>query len=446
MSHSRARRRARLVPALGGTLAAVLATSLTAGVPAAHAALPAAEVEPAAKAQSRTAGWLHREIGEEVYDTFGLGVDFYLSLLTLGGHPDDRSAAIDAMASRVDGYTNNQTSAGKTAKLTLAVETEGRDLATYAGGKLDGALEDLVVDTPGTELGRAKDSSETNNTNTVGQSLAVRVLTNLASDELEAATAFLLKQQCAGGWFRENMDSVDHSCDGGTEEQSGPSIDATGHAVVALVRAKWAGVPGLAGPIERAADWLETQQGHNGSFKAFGQSNANTTGLAAFALRRAGHRGAAGNAAAWVRRHQVDHVMIDRFPKLAGQAGAIAYSDADLAAAKKDGITDGSRISWWFATPDGGYALPSLLAARTLDVAAVDRAARGAEVRVTVRGLLKGERWFVRRGSTIVRKGFVPETGVVVTRVKMPDRRRTVTLSAYGSRNSRTGVEKVAVG
>jgi hypothetical protein len=63
-----------------------------------------------------------------------------------------------------------------------------------------------------------------------------------------------------------------------------------------------------------------------------------------------------------------------------------------------------------------------------------------------VRGLLKGERWFVRRGSTIVRKGFVPETGVVVTRVKMPDRRRTVTLSAYGSRNSRTGVEKVAVG
>ena len=251
MTHIPARGRARIVKALGGTVAAVLATSLA--LPAAQAAGSAAETEATAKAESRTAGWLHREIGD-VYDTYGLGVDFYLALLALDGYPADRNAAISAMASRVDSYTANETSAGKTAKLTLAVVTQGRDLTTYAGGKLDGALEPLVVDTPGTELGRAKDSGDTNNTNTIGQALAVRALANIKSDEFENATTFLLKQQCAAGFFREGMDSADNTCDGGTAEQSGPSIDATGHAIVALARAKSAGFPGAAVAMEKAAE------------------------------------------------------------------------------------------------------------------------------------------------------------------------------------------------
>ncbi len=437
------RARSRTARALGGTVAAVLATSLA--LPAAQAAGSAAETEARATAESRTAGWLHREVSD-VYDTYGLGVDFYLALLALDGYPADRRAAIDAMASRVDSYTADRTNAGKTAKLTLAVVTEGRDLATYSGGKLDGTLEDLVIDTPGNELGRAKDSGDTNSTNTLGQAYAVRALANLGSDELAAATSFLLKQQCSGGWFREDMESADNTCDGGTPEQSGPSIDATGHAIVALARARSAGVPGVAVAMEKAADWLETQQAYNGSFQAFGQANSNTTGLAGFALRRAGHRGSAGNAAAWIRRHQVDATMIARFPQLQGEGGAIAYSDDDLASAKKDGITDATRIGWWFAAPDAAQALPSLLASKTLDVAVPGSARRGQTIQVTVRGLVAGERWFVKRGSTVVRKGLVPASGVVVTNVTMLDARGTATIAAYGSRNGRNGVERVPVG
>ena len=303
----------------------------------------------------------------------------------------------------------------------------------------------LVV-ASGPEGGRAKDSGASNSTNTVGQAFAVRALANLDSARLQDATSFLLQQQCSGGYFREDMDSADFTCDGGTPEESAPNVDATGQAVAALVVARTSGVNGLDPAIEKAADWLETQQASNGSFQAFGSPNSNTTGLATLALRSAGHRGTAGNAAAWVRRRQVDPAMIDRFPKLAGESGAIAYSDADLSAAKQDGITADSRISWRFAAPDSAQALPSLLPGKTLDVAAADHVKRAATVKVTVRGLVPGELWSVRRGATQVRKGSVPASGVVVTTVTMPDARRTVTLTAFGSRLGRTGAEKVAVG
>src|SRR5690606_24045816 len=150
----------------------------------------------------------------------------------LGVRGPARDAIVEALESRVDEYVapNGDTYAGAVAKLLTAVQMHGTDPATYADGGLLARLEGLVV-TEGPETGRARDDYDpapewaSDTSNTIGQAWAVRALTGQGSELADEATEFLVAQQCADGWFRVYMESVDFTCDTGTDGESSPSVD-----------------------------------------------------------------------------------------------------------------------------------------------------------------------------------------------------------------------------
>ena len=58
--------------------------------------------------------------------------------------------------------------------------------------------------------------------------------------------------------------------------------------------------PAVAAALDEATAWLGSQQGPDGSF-----GNANSTGIAGWALGVSGNTAAATAAAGWVRAHQL---------------------------------------------------------------------------------------------------------------------------------------------
>jgi hypothetical protein len=466
MSHTRARHRAPLRTLLAVGLSAGLALSAAAPVQA----LTAADTERASAAGSRSATWLARQLGPDhlvhgeyqdfqtgewvSYVDHGLSLDLVHSFRRLGGHRADQAAILDAMKAEQDSYTGKGSYAGPLGKLTHAVVSAGRDIDAYGDGMLDDQLLARIVTEPGTEHGRGKDLVDPTDefsadySNTIGQSFDVRALAALGTrgaDLLDDATSFLLQQQCEAGFFREGMDGVDHSCDASAPADRAASVDATAFAVRALLEARRAGVTGLGDDVQDAVSWLVRRQRLDGSFVGNGAANADSTGLAAFVLAATGRRGAAGNAAAWVRRHQVDALVVKQHPKLKGALGAVAYSSADLKDGEKNGISRAGRRTWQRATAEGALALPSLLPRKVIDVVAPDRARRGTRVTVTIRGLVAGEVWKIRRAGTLLQRGLVPSNGTVRTTVVLPQRRTKVTLVGVGSRASRRGTETIVV-
>ena len=474
MTHTRARRRAphRLLLTTGLTLSLSAGLALSA-LPA--QALTAADSEKAATASSRSATWLTAQRGGDqlvhgeyefpagtwnAYVDYGLSLDLVYAYRRLGVGASEQAQILDAIANGTDPtsgkpmqdeYTGTGKYAGALGKLTHAVVSAGRDIDAYGDGKLDDELRARVVTAAGPEKGRAKDEVDPTDqfsqdySNTLGQAFVVRAFAALGkkdSSNLRSTTAFLLQQQCAAGYFREGMNGTDNSCDAA---KGSASVDATAQAVRALLAARGAGVQGLDDDLADAAGWLVRRQRLDGSFVGNGVANANSTGLAAYALASTGHAGAAGTAAAWVRAHQVDGLVIKQHPALQGENGAIAYSTADLTEGEKNGIARAARRTWQRAAAEGALALPSLLPAATLPVSAVDRAAGGSKVKVTFRGLRAGEVWKVRAAGTLLAQGRVPASGPAVATVVLPRRKGKLTLVAVGSRESRRGTEVITV-
>lgn len=460
MTHVMSRHRRLAAVAASAVATALVATgaALSSAGPA-TAAGAAAEQEPTSEAVTRTAQYLNRQVADDDlvhgeyqdaqgawqdYQDYGLSADHTYAFRRLDAYPATRSSILDALEANAGSWTGTawgDAYAGSIAKLLHVAAAGGRDLDTFAGGDLPEQLEARIV-TTGPEQGRAKDSG-TDYSNAIGQSFTVRSLALLDSALLDDATAFLLKQQCASGGFRLLMDANDFTCAGATGSDAKASVDATAHAVRALLAARAGGVTGLDDDLRDAVRWLARVQLFNGAFASDGVQNANSTGLAAHALQLTGHRGRAATAAAWIRRHQVDPATMSRFPKLRGENGAIAYSAADLAAAKRSGISRGARPTWRRAAAEGSLALPSLLPAERLTVSAPATARRATRVTVTVAGLERGERFFLRRGETIVARGWVPAGGVATRTVYLPNVVKKVTIRAFGSRNGRTGAAVV---
>jgi hypothetical protein len=221
----------------------------------------------------------------------------------------------------------------------------------------------------GDERGRASDTWAPSNefgadySNTIGQSWVVRALSEAESEVADEAVTFLVQQQCAAGFFRVPMESSDHSCDGGTPQESAPSPDATAFAVLALLDTQDAGVDGVEADVEEsltaARDWLLSEQADDGSFSDAdsGQPNANSTGVAAEALLAVGEGEAAASAAQWLADHQVTG---DAAGGLARDAGAVAFDPAALEAAEKKGITRPVEYQWERATAQSVVALTAL--------------------------------------------------------------------------------------
>ena len=307
---------------------------------------------PAHAAPDRDAGrWLESQLTDGAISApfgEGLTVDIGLAFSELGMR-SARAQVRDAMASRVDTYTapsEGEVYAGPSAKLLVFAQEAGADPTSYGGVDLVTRVNRTVA-----RSGRVADRSEFGDfANTIGQAFAARGLARAGSRKADRVISFLLRQQCDPGFFRLDFSgpSRDQSCDDARRANRRPDTDVTALAVLNLRELPRAErTRAVRRALTGANRWLRGTQKRNGSFGggvATEASNANSTGLAAWALGSTGSCRPARQAARWVRALQVDGD--EAGTPLAGDTGAIAYDRTALEAARSQGITDTSRDQW----------------------------------------------------------------------------------------------------
>jgi hypothetical protein len=355
-----------------------LALSTLAFVPAA----PSSAAEPDPTPVSNGVDWLAGQLTDGLmhndqfdFDDLGLSTDTGLAMAYLD-ETDTAGDIADALAPRITEYytydvgnsdgplVGTHVSAGSLAKAAAFVDAAGDDPTDFGGHDLIAELEDRVSTEPGTE-GRIGDvfflgeAFEADFSNTLGQSFAVNALDAEGSVLTDSATDFLLAQQCEEGFFRLSFapaDAEEQRCD--DDAASSASTDVTALAVLNL--ASQSDDTDIQTAIDDALAWMNDTQGADGSFGSDGEittPNANSTGLAGWALGDAGETDAATAAAVWLRQHQAD----DFGPcttGLTGDTGAIAYDDAALATGRSEGLDVAVQDQFRRGT---AQALPALL-------------------------------------------------------------------------------------
>jgi hypothetical protein len=337
---------------------------------------PSTDPQPAADA----AAWLTGEltgglVRNEQYDLDDVGLTLDVALALDAAGTEGAEADVEEIATAVavpavlTGYVGTAEAglqAGPTAKTVLLAQAADRDPRRFAGTDLVAQLEGLVSTEPDT-AGRVADTGPEDYTTVIGQAYAVWALGDADSPGATDATSYLLTQQCPDGWFRGVLPApaAGQSCD--DDPGSVPDVDTTALAVLALLsRAEEDAEASAAADL--AVRWLLDNQSDDGSFlgettapgpdddpeQLTGVPNANSTGLAAWALGEFGETEAAAEAAAWLRTLQVP---ADAGDPLAADAGAVAYDEAGLAAGETDGIGPEQSDQWRRAT---AQALPGL--------------------------------------------------------------------------------------
>ena len=291
---------------------------------------------------------------------WGLTADGVLAFVAAGRSSDPAAdAATDLLVSNAAEFTTwapempQVRVAGATAKLLLAVTAMGRD-ATAVGVDLDSELRSLMVG-DGAAAGRFADrvaDPAWDSSNGFGQALALLALA-MGPDGVPAqATSYLLQQQCPAGGFR-----LSYVGSNGCSSDGEADTDATAMALQALLAVPRSAEVSRAS--ERAAAWLLSKQGSDGSFGGTGPtsaSNSNSTGLIAQSLRAAGQTEAADRAAAWIAQRTWLDPATAEGTAIAAHVGAIAYQPASRATALVEGITDLAVDQWRRATVQGVLA------------------------------------------------------------------------------------------
>jgi hypothetical protein len=407
---------------------------------------PAAAAEPDPQPLAAGSSWLAAQVTDGLvhndqydFDDYGLSIDAALALDAVGGHDGVVQDTADAIATNLDFYVGydyfpvpaegepRHVIAGSIAKALAFAQAAGRNPAAYGGHDLVAELEGQVVDT-GPALGRIRDTfnpgvaNEVDFANSFGQLYAVQGLDAAGSTLAEAATEFLVAQQCDEGFFRQDfapVDAAEQDCD--ADPAAEPSTDVTALAVLALL--PQADDTDVQPVIDAAVDWLVEAQADNGGFGSGSDiptPNTNSTGLAARALGEHGEVAAAERAAAFVRAHQAD----DPAPctsALSDDQGAIAYDIPALEAGRADGITVELQDQWRRATVQ---ALPALqwapAAGPASTIALKDFYRAGSKVKLVANGFAPGDYVCFRRGSAGVGLGLVGFGGTASTTVTLP--------------------------
>lgn len=339
----------RLVVALtSGALALGLSVGATGAASAASADRAGDWLE-----KQLTGGLIHNDAYD--FDDYGLTADTGMALVAVGGHRKAVKQTTRALADHVDSWTtgadfgSGDVYAGSVAKALVFAQTAGVDPKNFGGVDLVKRLGARISSEKGT-VGRLQDkTADTDYANTLGQAYAAAGLSDAGSKKARATVGFLLAQQCEAGFFRlyfADADAQDQTCDGAARKKDrAPDTDATAIAVVALQSIDRP-TARVEKSVASALAWLERTQGRDGGFRG-GRSttdpNANSTGLAAWALARGGECEAAKRAATWVRTLQ-------------RKDGAVAYDKAAL----KAGVSADTLDQWRRATAQAapGLTLP----------------------------------------------------------------------------------------
>lgn len=435
------------------TATAVLATAaLGAG---AFAAAPAsAEPSPAlraARAMASTdstpstiaATWIAGELSNGLLYTganpdFGLTIDAGMSLSTVADQGGTVTAINNSLEPRIADYVGDGTKesyAGALAKAATFARVAKQNPTSYGGINLVTRLEERTADVPADPTaepqkaaiaGRIFDKSEFGNyANVIGQSYAVRALTLAQSAEAGAARDFLLKQQCASGYFRGSFDKADVPSQSCTEGVAGSEADpdATALAVINLVESGDKS-PAVVGALAKAGTWLASKQRGSGAFRAsapVSQINTNTTAVAGYALGLLKNRDAALKAALWIRKNQ----PVDKYKcrtALTKDTGAVAYRKDRVKASTTTGIPADARDEWRRATAQAILGLQFAPASKDeLRIVSVRKQARAGEnVQFRVYGLAPSESACMQVKGDFVRVKGKKTGDKIVRKLQLP--------------------------
>ncbi|MDF1605196.1 hypothetical protein [Nocardioides sp. YIM 152315] len=333
-----------------GLVSGTVALGLAVGTMAAASAAP----------DDRSAAWLAKQPEKGVvsvtsdgftFDDYGLTADLGTALSVIGGQKKTVRQVDRALQKHVDSWTtgvdfgSRDVFAGSAAKALVFAQTVGADPKDFGGVNLVKRVAGRVSTEKGI-VGRVQDkTADTDYANVIGQSYAAAGLSEAGSRKARPAVRFLLRQQCAPGYFRllfADADAKDQTCDGARKRDRKADTDATALAVLNLQSID---KPSRAveSAVDAAVAWLVQQQKADGSLgggTATKGRNSNSTGLGAWALGRAGKCDAAEDAAAWVNG-------------LRRGSGAIAYDEA----AEKAGIRKATLGQWVRATAQAAPGL-----------------------------------------------------------------------------------------
>ncbi|WP_063741272.1 prenyltransferase/squalene oxidase repeat-containing protein [Saccharothrix syringae] len=316
-------------PADATLVGATPADAAPVGAAPADAASANASSASAAQAgvAAAAAGWLARRLvdGDHLETEYGgtRFVDHGLTLdalfaLAAAGVAEDRADAITAWFARPETVATylhfgdpNTSYAGSYAKLALAVQVRGLDPTDFGGVDLIAGLTALQAPS-----GRFSDVPQ-DFSNGFTQAFAVLALERRQSAPRNAVD-FMLGTRCPGTGFPVQL----------LAEPCVPDVDTTAMAVQALLAVDR--TPADDAALAEALTWLAGQQQPGGGFREDGkddEGNANSTGLAAQALRAGGRTAEADRAAAFLAG------LAQGCSAAGADRGAIAYDRTGFTAA-----------------------------------------------------------------------------------------------------------------
>ncbi|MBD3926694.1 terpene cyclase/mutase family protein [Nocardioides cavernae] len=449
---------------------AALGVGVLAAPPASAEPTPALRAAKAAAASTDStpstiaAEWIAGELRDGLMvgssgPDFGLTIDTGMALSTVASQGGTVTAINNSLEPRIADYVGDGTKesyAGALGKAATFARVAKKNPTSYGGVNLITRLEERTADattgtapntTPNPLVGRISDKSEFGDyANVVGQSYAARALTLANSSEAGAARDFLLKQQCASGYFRADFDKPDVPSQACAEGVAGSAADpdVTALAVINLVESGDKS-PAVVGALAKAGTWLADRQRGSGAFRAaapVSKINTNSTALGGYALGLLKNRDAALKAALWVRKNQ----PVDKYKcrtALTKDTGAVAYRKDRATGAKTSGIPADARDEWRRATSQAILGLQFAPASKDkLRIVSVRKQARAGErVQFRVFGLAPSESACLQVKGDFVRVKGKTSGDKIVRKLQLPTgNQRRVALVKTSDDEARTSL------